>query len=1221
MPILQIARTPLSFNMLIRNLFVLDVTRDIPPVVYFHEQTPEKLATEVSEYIITGGWPDGHPNHRRVPDGIHEQYVRLLNNIVKELDKRDGVDLPAIWISGFYGSGKSSFAKLLGMALNGVALPNGKSLSEAWLARDTSPQAGELRDAWKTLRAKIDHPVSVVFDIGGFARDNEQIHAAAMRQVQKRLGYCTTDPIVADFELKLERDGEWPRFEKLAQQNFGKPWKDAKDSSLVEDGFSQVMSTMFPDRYTDPMMWYSSRAGMHQRSESPEEAVDAIGDMLKFRDPNATLFMVIDEVSQYVRGNQDRIDRLRAFASALGSKLKGKVWVLALGQQKIDEEGGDILLTWAKDRFPQKLRVHLAPTNIRDVVHKRLLQKTPEAEALLKTLFEKHRPDLKLYAYGCESVTAEDFVETYPMLPGHIELLLQLTSALRLRSARAQGDDQAIRGLMQLLGELFRSQELADKPVGTLVTLDKIYEVQHTALGADVQSSMARVLSHCADENSDLKIRAAKAVALLELIQETVPTDAKLVAQCLYDRIDRGSQVDEITEALEELRRLNLLGYSEKQGYKIQSSAGEEWERERRENSIGRQTICEVIQESLKLLLTEPERPKLHARPFPWAASFSDGRQFTDTALLDPRDEAIVRVDFRFVSREERMESVWIKRSDEAALHNRIVWVCGDTEDLESQVREFARSRDMVNKYKPRSQSLTPARRSLLSQEEGRQEEFEKAVKTQVTKAWMAGRIYFRSRTLSPTEHGAAFGSALLSAANRLLPDLFPHFVNVQITPAEMMQLVDSDLTGPSPKFLSDELGILELDAGRYVATCSGVIPKRVEASIENLDGVSGSSLISEFGGPPYGYTSDLIKACVAGLLRASKIKIKPEAGTEITAPRDAGSRDVFEKDRSFRRAEIFPAGDDDIGFPARARICKFFQEQLGYAVDREDNAIADAVAEYFPKQVDRLNEVLAKLNQLPDSPATPKELTKLATGIEQCVRSARFTKPTVKLVKKHLDGLRDGVQLLNIFSSELTDETIQAVCQAADVLRYQVEQLRELGALTAETEEAADRLQKQLKQERPWREIRSLDGDLQQLRDAYIAQRRQILQWQEEQTELARGRLKSRDGFSTLTADQSHQVLRPLSKATTDTTDKAIAPALLMMKDPVVVSLKRAEDEAGDILDGLRSQGQQPLVVKVDLNLRNRELATEADVEALLSELRERLMQQVRNGSRVRLQ
>ena len=61
--------------MIIKDLFESDVTRDIPPVVYSHEQSPEKLANEVSEYIITGGFPEGHPNHQRVPDGIHEQYV------------------------------------------------------------------------------------------------------------------------------------------------------------------------------------------------------------------------------------------------------------------------------------------------------------------------------------------------------------------------------------------------------------------------------------------------------------------------------------------------------------------------------------------------------------------------------------------------------------------------------------------------------------------------------------------------------------------------------------------------------------------------------------------------------------------------------------------------------------------------------------------------------------------------------------------------------------------------------------------------------------------------------------------------------------------------------------------------------------------------------------------------------------------------------------------
>ena len=100
--------------MKIHELFVAKVTRDIPPVVYFHEQSPEKLEAEVSEYIVTGGYEEQDPRQRRVRSGIHEQLVRLVSGIRKDLEKKAAPEPPASWISGFYGSGKSSFAKLLG---------------------------------------------------------------------------------------------------------------------------------------------------------------------------------------------------------------------------------------------------------------------------------------------------------------------------------------------------------------------------------------------------------------------------------------------------------------------------------------------------------------------------------------------------------------------------------------------------------------------------------------------------------------------------------------------------------------------------------------------------------------------------------------------------------------------------------------------------------------------------------------------------------------------------------------------------------------------------------------------------------------------------------------------------------------------------------------------------------------------------------------------------
>ena len=1205
----------------IRDLFLSDVTRDIPPVVYFHEQSPERLAAEVSEYIITGGWPEEHPNHRRVPDGIHEQYVHLLNNIAAELEKPDGPDLPNVWISGFYGSGKSSFAKLLGLALDGVALPDGSSLADAWLQRDTSPRREELRTAWDRLRRQID-PLAVVFDIGSVARDNEHIHAAAVRQLQRRLGYCS-DALVANFELALERDGAWRRFEQTAQHVLGQPWSVVKDRALAEEDFSHVMSVLYPDRYTDPMSWYTSRGGTQRRAESPEEAAKAIHDMLHYRRPGATLFLVIDEVLQYVLSSEDRVDRLRAFATALGSSLRGRVWLLALGQQKIDEEAGTSFLSWAKDRFLPRLRVHLAPTNIRDVVHRRLLQKKPAVEPRLRAMFERYRPELKLYAYNGETVTTDEFVEVYPMLPGQIDLILQITSALRSRSSRAQGDDQAIRGLLQLLGELFRGQRLADKPEGYLVTLDQIYEVQHTALNSETQETMARILTQCSDDTNVLLVRAAKAVALLELIQDLLPTSAKLVAQALFDRVDRGDMLAEVTAALEELRRRNLLGYSEKQGYKIQSSAGEEWERERRDIAVPREEMSELVQEALRHLIAEPERPRLQGRPFPWVASYSDGRRANDVTLQDARDDAFMHVDFRFLTQGERAEHTWVRRSAEAALANRLIWLAGDSDRVEELVRELHRSRRMVGKYNVRRESLTSARRLLLQHEEIRVEDLEREVRQATAEAWLAGSFYFRGRQINPRDFGASFASALQAAAERLLPDLFPHIISTQLVSAELLQLVAAELSGPSPKFLLAELGILELDGGRYIPTCSGVVPHRVRAYIETERGVSGSALLAHFGAPPYGYTANVVKACVAGLLRDTRLRLQPEAGTEITAIRDAGVRELFDRERAFRSAMILPVGAGDISPQDRARICRFFADRLQHSMEREDHAIADAVSLHFPPLLGKLREVRTNLNRLPGSPNEPENLRRLGEVLENGIRLARQTRPTVDLVKHNLDLLNDSVPTLQQYTAELTPQTVTALREAQQVLDYNAGQLS-THEVNGEIQDAAERIRQLLAQDRPWRELTSISGDLDRIRLAYKSERQRLLRWQEEQVEAARVRIRARDGFTTLTSSDVHSVFSPLASAATDTTAEASSPPLADLGDPFLLRLRRAEERAHQTLDTILSRRINiALITPMDLasRLRNRELTSAADVDALVNEIRTTLMTQIEAGMRVRLQ
>jgi hypothetical protein len=1206
--------------MKIQDLFLADVTRDIPPVVYFHEQSPEKLKAEVGEYIITGGYPDGDPRAKRLKAGIHEQFVHLLTNIAKELQKPSGPELPAAWISGFYGSGKSSFAKLLGLALDDKLLPDETLLADALLTRDDSPRREEFVQAWKALRARIE-PISVVFDIGGIARDDEHIHVAALRQVQARLGYCSKSALVAAFELKMERDGTWNAFLAAAQKTLKKPWSKAKDEHVAEDHFSHVLHVLDPARYTDPMSWFEVRAGMKTgEGTATKEVVDAIDAMLSIRAPGKALFIVVDEVSQYVHQDDNRMLKLQSFVSELGTRLKGVVWLFATGQQKLEDTGQSDNIGKMKDRFPQQLRVHLHPSNIRDVVHKRLLAKKPGSEKLLRAEFQKHRADLTLHGYKCEAITEEDFLEVYPMLPGHVDLLMQITSNLRTRSTRVQGDDHAIRGLLQLLGELFREQKLGERNVGDLVTLDAIFEVQSSALEADVQTTLTRIFDHAEVRDDALALRAAKAVALLELLQpDGVATTPELVAKCLYQTLGEGNQVQAISKALEKLRNANLVGYSEKLGFKIQSSAGQEWEREREDIGVTAEQVSAVVREKIKQLLAAPERPRYKGSSFPWAAFYSDGKQVNDERVQGNNDNAAVTVDFRFLrKRDDRAQVTWIPRSEQELLKDRLVWVVGDPGPIESLASEFAKSEHMVKRHASRRESLTSEKGRLLLEEEARFESLDKKASAAVAEAFLDGRIYFRGRPLEPRTLGSTFAAAIGGAAVRILPDLYPYFTEIAVTDSEIGNLLDKQMNGPSTKFMEAGLGILTLDAGRYVATCAGAEPTRIFQFIDAAKGTSGASLISHFGGPPFGYPVDVVRACLAGLLRGGKIRIRPDGEPEITSINDPGTRDLFKKDRELRRADIFPAQEGAITARDKVKIRTFFKTHLDLDLDAENDPFADAVYAQFPVRRERLREIEARYAQLPGRPPLPGALDKLGRALEDCRRS-RQVEETVLALKKNLPALGDGLEQLGIFRSELTDEALHAVAVAAEVQSVQLAQLQRVEAAT-ELEKESALLAEQLQRERPWRNISSVSSAIAKIKEQYVEHRKTLLNKQNKDAEAARSRIKARTGFDGLTADQAYGVLKPFEVARFDTTAKAVAPALAEILTTFPGRLAAAEEKANDALDAILSDSSGGQVVKVPADLRGRELKTRDDLDRMLAELKDRLGPMLDKGSRIRL-
>jgi hypothetical protein len=267
-------------------------------------------------------------------------------------------------------------------------------------------------------------------------------------------------------------------------------------------------------------------------------------------------------------------------------------------------------LVKTKDRFPARLRVHLAATNIRDVVHKRLLHKTPASRGAPPRAVRAAPPSaLKLFAYGCEASPPTTSSRSIPSCPGHIDLHPPDHQRAAHPLSRAQGDDQAIRGLLQLLGELFRDQKLAERPSAPRHARPDLRGAAHRPRRRRPGQHGPRPQPMRPDGPAAPRVAKGRGPA------RTHPRDPAhrrpLVAQCLYDRLDRGNNLLPPSPTPSRPAPPNLLGYSRSHGYKIQSTAGEEWERERRDLGVPREILGEIVHEALAWLLADPDRATL----------------------------------------------------------------------------------------------------------------------------------------------------------------------------------------------------------------------------------------------------------------------------------------------------------------------------------------------------------------------------------------------------------------------------------------------------------------------------------------------------------------------------------------------------------------------------------------------------------------------------------
>ena len=1197
----------------IKETLFRNIEENIAPVIYFHQLSPDIAQQEVSEYVFTTR-PSATGKQQ---GGIHEQMVSLLTQILKAI--KEGHKLPASWISGFFGSGKSSFAKLLGLALDKMELPDGRTMDKALLERDDTPLFKELHTVFEELLSEVDS-MAVIFDIGSAAKNNESIPHTIYRNVLQKLGYSNQDG-VAHYELALEAENLYEKYLDLYQKQYNESWQEKSNSALAPKKFRAIYKMIFPEQ--DELLETST---FNLRSLNIQTMVNNLLQAMERRAPGKTIFIVVDEVSQYIADDQNKMLDLQSFVSEIGGKAKSRfspLWLLVTGQEKLEEESKDSVLFKLKDRFPEELRVHLDRANVREVVSRRILKKKP-GSALETHITPQMLDVLKLHAYGCESITKEELVEHYPLLPQHIPLFMDITQNIRNRSIRTQSDAGGVRSVLNNIWDLFNAEPvvLKDREIGTLLSLDMLYDIIGSSIDSDVQLTLHKVFEK--KEPGSWETKVIKAIALLEMDSEKNPVTKELLASLLYPELGVGSVENQVEEALQALKSENWIHFQEKNGWTIQNNAAQEWNRTKSEFSIPSARIIERLIEVQKDILSSINQPILENARFPLEAFWGK-----DQRILGKNDPTKVTVLFHWESNSSRRGDLdsWINVSRQEK--DRFHVLSGETTALENKVREYERSQRIISRYQSQGQ-LQPLYQQLLYRERAESDRLLEEIKKEMRQVWLSGKIFFNGDVEDMSRSGSSFDNAMKSEIEEKLGQLFHKFTqgHLAIQDAEYKQLLEKDVSGLSTVFFEDtnQLGIAQNDAGKILFRCKGQVPTEIYQRLEERTYLTGEQLITTFGAAPYGYSSVVIKSCVIGLLREEKIKVSDPRKTEITSIQDPGARSVFEQNKDFLKSEFEVNTGNTIDGRDRNLLRKFFEKSIGLSnIDSDSDALADLVFKYFPEWKDRINIMQHKISSL--GLQFPQELADLNRSISECLGN-RHVQETLKRFKRNLDTIQTGIARIKEMEESLNEDTEKELRVMKNLLSHQVEQLVQVSENTAvlsDISAIADHMQSPA----PWRGWADIKPFVTKVQSHYEQVRRNYKEEEQKTLDEQLDHIKIRPDFADIDADRQQEVLLLLNKQFLDVDPQAIQPTLLQIKQ-APQRIREASSEAHKLIDEIineeTSSPEESADVKkkispVKLSLRNRIIESPEELEQVLQKIREKCMRELESGAKVRLE
>ena len=558
--------------MKIRNIFEKSIDRTINGVVKVSDENLDTLKQELEEYVVT--------------KELRPHFNKFFNNFSDSFNNKQKI---GVWISGFFGSGKSHFLKILSYLLENKRVDD-KNALDYFRDKFNDPLGFSLIEQCCSQANK-----TILFNIDSISGDKTKtaIKDVFAQMFYNSLGFFGRNLKVVRLEKYLTKENKYQDFVNRFNEICKFTWDESRKEfplrkslmiqALVESGaMSQQDAESFFDDKTEVIF-------------NIDALTDDICEYVNSQSEDFRLVFMVDEIGQYIGEDMNLMLNLQTLVEDLGTKCNGKVWVIVTSQEAIDK-----VIKVKGDQFSKIMgrfdtRIHLTSSSVEEVVKKRLLEKNAVAKQTLSVVYNSKSASLK-NIFTFEQATAElkgydsenSFIDTYPFVPYQFRLFQDVLNELRVHDQAGFDTSDNSRNMLGAFklgiteakdGQVFEDLEIGNNNDGALFSFDRFFDT----ISEKVNSMTRELVIKAEDDGRLIKydIKVLKLLYLIRYVDKDLKATIPNIAILMTDSID-SDQISLRKKVAESLERLCLWNYVSKNGdvYKFLSNEEKEIESE-----------------------------------------------------------------------------------------------------------------------------------------------------------------------------------------------------------------------------------------------------------------------------------------------------------------------------------------------------------------------------------------------------------------------------------------------------------------------------------------------------------------------------------------------------------------------------------------------------------------------------------------------------------------